>query len=663
MMVLGLAGAFLSVALFLEPCDKEVETTATTTNTTANVTRTTNTTANVTVVYNASVLLNVTENVTFFANETVFSNATYNVSQLVNATVNVTTVHNVTTVRNVTTVVNATTVRNVTTVSVARQDVDAVSMLDTSGSMSASDFKEGLEATRTIFSTLLGSLNSTLAVGLGKWGTGHVVETPLARVENASQIAALNMTRDTEWTFYAHALLGCLDEFEARGRNGSFQLCQISMDGGIFDDNVFYDGVDDTPERMRPNWLAGDAEYVVGDTWDGGDVFAACVRLGLDECSVWTLSRYMKDVLGIKIMNVLVGTFDDFPVAVDESYALSSCDGGNTTDCPYTVEVESFDELKAAAARIAESIASEVTATTVAVTTREATETTERLATSERVTARETAVETSRRVEARVRLVAGTIRETRMTPTTRAVTSVEAAVREESATTRTISASRETRKETKKEDHVSRRTVCTGSGVSFGFMGLALPLLLYLFLKPACNVLANCCCPESGDEGDDRDSDVEMFANPAFGLEKPTGDVASPSRGDRERDRVDMTLHKRDHHPKKKTHFFGARDDGPEPRRTARPSAGHDPRRRRRRDRLGQRLRDDLRRRRLAGGRRRLGRRPGLLLPRRQAPPHLRQQGHRRARGPGDRRRPQRRGAPLDDDRSLPRPPPPPAPV
>ena len=83
---LALVGVFLSIALFLEPCEKKTRTSITTTNVTLNVTTlvvsnvTRNVTRNVTSHFNATFLRNVTLNVTREVNETVTLNVTRNVT-------------------------------------------------------------------------------------------------------------------------------------------------------------------------------------------------------------------------------------------------------------------------------------------------------------------------------------------------------------------------------------------------------------------------------------------------------------------------------------------------------------------------------------------------------------------------------------------------------
>lgn len=103
------------------------------------------------------------------------------------------------------------------------------------------------------------------------------------------------------------------------------------------------------------------------------------------------------------------------------------------------------------------------------------------------------------------------------------------------------------------------RTICTGSGVSFAFLLMGLPLLAYLFFKPAANAFENAFFPREKEPARPAaPSIVQMENNPAYGIEIDAND-ADPEdyRANRPRPRreVSKVLHKASHKKKKKKRF------------------------------------------------------------------------------------------------------------
>ena len=453
MVLMAIAGVVLSILLFLEPCDKKTK----------------YDTTNVTSIQNVTTVVNATtvENVTSYFNET----HAYNVTTEVMVEVEVS----------------------------QQQAVDVVVALDSSNSVSADGWTDENAAARTLLRGLRNDLESDMAAGLSVWANDGVVRMELAAVADADAVDAYDADRvpycsavsasgsqnqaqcvDTfgyapsgtwamtgVYTYYSQALLSCIDELAARGRNDSFQLCIIITDGVISEDSYAQDP--DWTTMLFTDTMVGDFYdagsayelyftsgeyygYYVTEMWIAPGAYAFCQSAGISVCSVDNIARYMKDDLGITIQNVLVGSEDIFTANVTSRMSqLSSCDSSavDYDGCAYLSKSDDFEALNDAATTIAASVATKV-GTVMTLEERTTTETETRTSSS-------------------------TVAETTTTPVTTTASVTDMISLTESLTT--------------------QETVCTGDGVSFAFMLLAIPLLVYLFFKPISNVLERCLCP------------------------------------------------------------------------------------------------------------------------------------------------------------------------
>ncbi|KAH8091159.1 hypothetical protein JL720_6044 [Aureococcus anophagefferens] len=541
MVLMAIAGVVLSILLFLEPCDKKTK----------------YDTTNVTSIQNVTTVVNVTtvENVTSYFNET----HAYNVTSYFNET------H----AYNVTTEV-------MVEVEVSQQQaVDVVVALDSSNSVSADGWTDENAAARTLLRGLRNDLESDMAAGLSVWANDGVVRMELAAVADADAVDAYDADRvpycsavpasgsqnqaqcvDTfgyapsgtwamtgVYTYYSQALLSCIDELAARGRNDSFQLCIIITDGVISEDSYAQDPDWTTmlfTDTMVENFYdAGSAYelyftsgeyygYYVTEMWIAPGAYAFCQSAGISVCSVDNIARYMKDDLGITIQNVLVGSEDIFTANVTSRMSqLSSCDSSavDYDGCAYLSKSDDFEALNDAATTIAASVATQV-GTVMTLEERTTTET-------------ETRTSSSTVAETETRTSSSTVAETTTTPVTTTASVTDMISLTESLTT--------------------QETVCTGDGVSFAFMLLAIPLLVYLFFKPISNVLERCLCPPDAPPPapEAAQSPCTMSVNPVFGKEiDPDADQqAPPQLAKKERAKIDNTLTKQARGKKKKKIF------------------------------------------------------------------------------------------------------------
>jgi len=565
---LALASAVFSVGLFIEPCDKR--TSYETTNTTSVV--------NVTTYENRTVLENVTiiEDVTYDVTYNVTYNVTMNVTEYVNVTTEVTSTHNITT----------------------QQPVDVVIALDASHSVSDANWISENEAGRALLRGLRNALTTDMRAGVAVWANDGIIRQALTSVEDAATIDAMadverlpycgpvpgpyspkaeqysaafctgappgvsdadhvyDVTHDASevWgllgvhTYYAQALLKCHGAFD--NNEDAFKLCVVVTDGQISEDR--YAQCDDGVRRSTMTYtsqMAGDfydagAElYRVDDDpvcvndaqnrWISPLVWEFCQSQGLAECTVDAITSSLKGK-GIKVLNVLVSETEDQSQYEPRMNELSSC-GSPTLDaaCPYLQAESDFASLSSAAAQIAMDVAVLVESRTITVE-----ETRQKPMTDQRTT-QETRQETRTSEEL--------------------VTSTTEHVHEEAVTDSTV----------------TRKTICTGSPVSFTLLLLALPLLAYLFLKPLLNCVGNCCCSR-GAEGAEP---LIMEANPAFGLDL---ERAAAARAPRRRSTVDKMLARARHLRKKKADVGGAAAAAaPSPLRAATPVAAAAPTRRR----------------------------------------------------------------------------------
>ena len=478
---------------------------------------------------------------------TVYENVTRNVTTEVsyNATRNVTVSHNVTVVENVTSVVN------VTNTTVSQQPVDVVVALDSSASVGDDGWLDENEAARTLLEGLRENLAGNMSAGMSVWAAAKAVRIELAALADVGAIAAfavdrlpycteLDFSPDTYdidfdvdgvidyysttysniWcasssygghntsqsdyattgtaTHYTQALLSCDEEFAARGADGSFKLCMVVSDGGIMEDR--FAQAADTTMRFTA--------AMTGDLYDAGfDVFVAdssdaefglypwdywiapgawdyCQAHGLGDCTVDAISASIK-ARGVVIQNILVGPDSVFTAEIQSRMSfLSSCNSTvvNYTGCPYVSKSESFEALTAVANTVASSVAKTVGTVTSS-----------------------TSSTTRRESQA-------------------AVVVTEAALVTETATVVDATTFAVTSRDADTEKVTTQREICTGSGVSFVFLLLAVPLLVYLFFKPISNVFVNACCPPDKKASpkappDTPTSPCEMSVNPVFGKE------------------------------------------------------------------------------------------------------------------------------------------------
>ena len=529
MVLMAIAGVVLSILLFLEPCDKKTK----------------YDTTNVTSIQNVTTVVNATtvENVTSYFNET----HAYNVTSYFNET------H----AYNVTTEV-------MVEVEVSQQQaVDVVVALDSSNSVSADGWTDENAAARTLLRGLRNDLESDMAAGLSVWANDGVVRMELAAVADADAVDAYDADRvpycsavpasgsqnqaqcvDTfgyapsgtwamtgVYTYYSQALLSCIDELAARGRDDSFQLCIIITDGIISEDSyaqdpdwttmlftdTMVDDFYDAGSAYELYFTSGEYYgYYVTEMWIAPGAYAFCQSAGISVCSVDNIARYMKDDLGITIQNVLVGSEDIFTADVTSRMSqLSSCDSSavDYDGCAYLSKSDDFEALNDAATTIAASVATQV-GTVMTLEERTTTETETRTSSS-------------------------TVAETTTTPVTTTASVTDMISLTESLTT--------------------QETVCTGDGVSFAFMLLAIPLLVYLFFKPISNVLERCLCPPDAPPPapEAAQSPCTMSVNPVFGKEiDPDADQRPPPQlAKKERAKIDNTLTKQARGKKKKKIF------------------------------------------------------------------------------------------------------------
>lgn len=282
----------------------------------------------------------------------------------------------------------------------------------------------------------------------------------------------------------------------------------------------------------------------IGTIWVAPGAYAFCEARAITACDVDGIASYLKSE-GVTIQNILVGDERLFtPTIQARMAALSSCPAGAADGCPFFERADDFAALEAAAGAVAAGVAdtvatvTRVVATTTQVTTQVAT-TTQQTVLEERTEERTVAVSTTEPVVVR------------KTETVQETVEVETPVVTERETTKPV---------------VTQKDVCTGSGASFAFLLLGLPLLAYVFLKPFLNCAERALCPAPAPTPGpaDAQSPCEMFANPVFGFEMPANDAeprafAAPVK--KARGAIDRTRMKRAGARKKKKTRFGGGDD------------------------------------------------------------------------------------------------------
>ena len=361
-------------------------------------------------------------------------------------------------------------------------------------------------------------------------------------------------------TYYAQALLKCHGAFDTNAN--AFKLCVVVTDGQISEDryaqcdlNVRRNTMTYTSSMQGDFYDAGAELYRVDDDpvcvndaqnrWISPLVWEFCQSQGLAECTVDAITSSLKGK-GIKVLNVLVSETEDQSQYEPRMNELSSC-GSPTLEaaCPYLQAESDFASLALAAAQIAEDVAVLVESRTITVEE------------TQLVSSEVPATVARQRIMTDQRTTQETRQETRTSE--ELVTSTTEHVHEEAVTDSTV----------------TRKTICTGSPVSFTLLLLALPLLAYLFLKPLLNCVGNCCCSR-GAEGAEP---LVMHANPAFGLDL---ERAAAARAPRRRSPVDKMLARARHLRKKKADVGGAAAAAaPSPLRTATPVTAAAPTRRR----------------------------------------------------------------------------------
>ena len=155
------------------------------------------------------------------------------------------------------------------------------------------------------------------------------------------------------FTFYAQALLSCVDEYDARAQDGSYKLCIVVTDGELTEDTYTQcvdGGALDTMEytsSMVDDYYNARYDGVQGrtcqvayayDLWVAPGAYAFCQARGLSSCTVDSMTDYVKGEMGVKILNVMVGSFDD---AAKEIEVESCCHDAEVETC-YDAE-EDYD--------------------------------------------------------------------------------------------------------------------------------------------------------------------------------------------------------------------------------------------------------------------------------------------------------------------------------
>ena len=97
----------------------------------------------------------------------------------------------------------------------------------------------------------------------------------------------------------------------------------------------------------------------------------------------------------------------------------------------------------------------------------------------------------------------------------------------------------------------TQHTFCTGSGISFVFLILTLPLIIYLCLKPIFNLIESICYTKTSQPLNIPPSPIIMHKNPMFGR-NIDNDIEMSNIREKKRTPIDKTLHKLPHKKIKK---------------------------------------------------------------------------------------------------------------
>ena len=211
------------------------------------------------------------------------------------------------------------------------------------------------------------------------------------------------------------------------------------------------------------------------------------------------------------------------------------------------------------------------------ITTTEETTTTVQTQQTTTVQAGETVQETSQITTPQTTQETSTVTETVATQeeVTTEVAVVSTEVQTSQQLVETTTATTDTLVVTDSQDVTKR--ICTGSGVSFAFLLLFLPLLAYLFLKPVTNAVMNTFFPKPEAARPTAPSLVEMHANPAYGMEVDDDDPeAFPGQKKKKGANaggVKGKLAKARHKKKKRTSWFSAAPKSDDENRPRGPSA------------------------------------------------------------------------------------------
>ena len=391
------------------------------TNMTHNMTR--NVTRNITydAIYN--ITYNVTQNVTYNNTYEIVKNITYNVTQNITYNTTFDMFHNISynTTLNVTynetynISVNVSTFYNSTFLTTSRQNytkqlpVDVMLALDSSYSVDNDAWEAENKAGKELLSNFAKTVHSSLQTGISVWANDGKVRMSLANYSSnifqKNQIQRLpycsivpnpyssfaKSTSNTycidkwgykeneKWgltgvyTYYAQALLTCINEFSVHSQNNSYKLCIVVTDGIISEDafhqcgthTMIYDSnmTDNFYDAGKYLFIDNDCIRSTHSMWIAPGSYELCMYHGIKPCTVDSISIYMKNVLNISIANILVGTFDKD--IQSRMYALSSCNTYNHNYCPYLQTSDNFDDLALAANHIASSIAVDVGTETI----------------------------------------------------------------------------------------------------------------------------------------------------------------------------------------------------------------------------------------------------------------------------------------------------------
>ena len=248
-----------------------------------------NVTHNITYDVNRNISYNITQNITYNVSYEMLHNITYNITQNItynisydliqnityNITQNITYNNTYNNTLNITTYLNKT-INTTEYYNYSEQiPVDVMVSLDSSYSVNNEQWKDENQAARALLVSLRNELNSSMKAGLSVWANEGVIRKNLSDFPNTSYIHNYNASRlpycshvkgpystyaqslsknycsnmfkyDSNqiwgitgvYTYYAQALLNCVNGFNNKSQEDSFKLCIIITDGVISEDTI-----------------------------------------------------------------------------------------------------------------------------------------------------------------------------------------------------------------------------------------------------------------------------------------------------------------------------------------------------------------------------------------------------------------------------------------